>query len=67
MYRRRSAVEALFAFLNNQFGLTANRVRGLAKVEVYSLLSVLCLVLNREADENANRPNKALSLTFFNV
>jgi transposase len=67
VYRRRPAVEALFAFLKNQFGLTVNRVRGLSKVEVYSLLSVLCLVLNREAAENMGRLDKALSPTFFNV
>ncbi len=67
VYRRRPAVEALFAFLKNQFGSTVNKVRGLAKVGMYSLLSVLCLVLNREAAENVGRPDKALSPTFFNV
>jgi len=66
-YRRRPAVEALFAFLKNQYGLTVNRVRGLVNVGVYSLLSVLCIVLNREAAENMGRPDKALSPTFFNV
>jgi hypothetical protein len=44
-----------------------NKVRGLVNVEVYSLLSVLCIVLNREAAENMGRPDKALSPTFFNV
>ena len=67
VYRRRPAVEALFAFLKNWFGLMVNRVRGLANVGVYSLLSVLCLVLNREAAENVGRPDKVLSPTFFNV
>jgi len=67
VYRRRPAVEALFAFLKNQYGLTVNRVRGLVNVGVYSLLSVLCLVLNREAAENVGRPDKVLSPTFFNV
>jgi len=67
LYSRRPAVEALFAFLKNQYGLTVNRVRGLADVWVYSLLSVLCLVLNREAAENVGRLDKALSPTFFNV
>jgi len=67
VYRRRPAVEALFAFVKNWFGLTVNRVRGLLNVGVYSLLSVLCLVLNREAAENVGRPDKALSPTFFNV
>jgi hypothetical protein len=47
VYRKRPAVEALFAFLKNRFRLTVNRVRGLLNVEVYSLLSVLCCVLNR--------------------
>jgi IS5 family transposase len=67
VYRGRPAVEALFAFVKNQFGLTVNRVRGLVNVGVYALLSVLCLVLNREAAENLGRPDKALSPTFFNV
>jgi hypothetical protein len=67
VYRRRPAVEASFAFMKTQFGLTVNRVRGLLNVEVYVLLSVLCCVLNREAAENMGRPDKALSPTFFNV
>jgi len=66
-YRKRPAVEASFAFMKTQFGLTVNRVRGLLNVGVYALLSVLCCVLNREAAENIGRPDKALSPTFFNV
>ena len=42
-------------------------MRGLANVSVYTLLSVLCCVLNREAAENVGRPDKALSPTFFNT
>jgi hypothetical protein len=67
VYRRRPAVEASFAFMKTQFGLTVNKVRGLLSVSVYALLSVLCCVLNREAAENMGRPEKALSPTFFNV
>jgi hypothetical protein len=67
VYRRRPAVEALFAFVKAQYGLNVNRVRGLLNVEVYALLSVLCCVLNREAAENMGRPDKGLSPTFFNV
>jgi hypothetical protein len=48
-------------------GLRVNNVRGLLNVSVYALLSVLCLVLNREAAENMGRPDKALSPTFFNT
>ena len=66
-YRKRPAVEALFAFVKNQYGLTVVKVRGLVNVSVYVLLSVLCLVLNREAAENLGRPDKALSPTFFNT
>ena len=66
-YRKRPAVEAFFAYLRNQFGLNVNRVRGLLGVSVYALLSVLCIVLNREAAENVGRPEKALSPTFFNT
>jgi hypothetical protein len=66
-YRKRPAVEALYAYVKNQYGLTVNKVRGLVNVSVYALLSVLCIVLNREAAENLGRPDKVLSPTFFNV
>jgi hypothetical protein len=66
-YRKRPAVEALFAYLRTQFGLGVVRVRGVLNVSVYALLSVLCVVLNREAAENMGRPDKALSPTFFNA
>jgi hypothetical protein len=66
-YRKRPAVEAFFAFLRTQFGLNVNRVRGWVNVSLYALLSVLCVVLNREAAENVGRPDKALSPTFFNT
>ena len=66
-YRKRPKVEAFFAFLRTQFGLNVVRVRGLLNVSLYALLSVLCIVLNREAAENLGRPDKALSPTFFNT
>jgi hypothetical protein len=66
-YRKRPAVEALFAYVKNQYGLTVNKVRGLANISMYALLSLLCIVLNREAAENMGRPDKALSPTFFNT
>ena len=66
-YHKRPMVESAFSFLKTQFGLTVNRVRGLANVSVYTLLSVLCHVLTREAAENMGRPEKAVSPTFFNT
>ena len=66
-YRKRPAVEAFFAYLRNHFGLNVVKVRGLVDVSVYALLSVLCIVLNREAAERMGRPDKALSPTFFNA
>jgi IS5 family transposase len=66
-YRKRPAVEALFAYLRNHFGFDVVKVRGLVDVSVYALLSVLCIVLNREAAERMGRPDKALSPTFFNT
>jgi hypothetical protein len=53
--------------LKDQYGLRVNNVRGLVNVGVYALLSVLCIVLNREAAENVGRPDKAVSPTFFNT
>ena len=66
-YHKRPMVESAFSFLKTQFGLAVNRVRGLANVSVYALLSVLCHVLVREAAENVGRPEKAVSPTFFNT
>jgi hypothetical protein len=66
-YHRRPLVELAFSYLKTQYGLTVNRVRGVANVSVYALLSVLCHVLNREAAENVGRPDKAVSPTFFNT
>jgi hypothetical protein len=66
-YRKRPAVEALFAYVKNWYGLTVVKVRGLPSVSVYALLSLLCIVLNREAAESLGRPDKALSPTFFNA
>jgi hypothetical protein len=60
-------VEALFAYLQNLFGFDVVKVRGLLRVSVYTLLSVLCIVLNREAAERMGRPDMAFSPTFFNV
>jgi hypothetical protein len=66
-YRMRPSVESAYSFLKTQFGMNVNKVRGLLKVSVYALLSVLCHVLNREAAENIGRPDKALSPTYFNT
>ena len=66
-YHKRPLVESVFSFLNDQYGLRVNNVRGLVNVAVYALLSLLCGVLNREAAENVGRPEKALSPTFFNA
>jgi len=66
-YHKRPMVESAFSFLKTQYGLAVNRVRGVASVSVYVLLSVLCLILNREAAENLGRAEKVVSPTFFNV
>ena len=66
-YHMRPAVEAAYAFLKTQYGMAVNKVRGLGRVAVYDLYSVLCHVLTREAAENMGRPDKALSPTFFNT
>ena len=42
-------------------------MRGLLTSGLYALLSVLCVMLNREAAENMGRPDKAMSPTFFNT
>jgi hypothetical protein len=66
-YHKRPMAESAFSFLKTQYGLAVKRVRGVANVSVYALLSVLCHVLSREAAENMGRPEKAVSPTFFNT
>jgi hypothetical protein len=66
-YHKRPLVESVFSWLKTQYGLTVNNVRRLNCVSVYALLSLLCIVLVREAAEGLGRPEKAVSPTFFNV
>jgi len=66
-YHKRPAVESAYSFLKTQYSMALNKVRGLKKVAVYALYSVLCHVLTREATENIGRPDKAVSPTFFNT
>jgi hypothetical protein len=47
--------------------MVINKVRGLGNVATYALLSILCLILNREATENIGRRDKAVSPTYFNT
>jgi hypothetical protein len=44
-YHKRPPIEAVNSFLKIQCGMIVNKVRGLKKVAVYALFSVLCLVL----------------------
>jgi len=66
-YHKRPPIEAVNSFLKTQFGMATNKVRGLKQVTVYALLSILCLVLNREAAQNIGRFDKAVSPTYFNT
>ena len=66
-YHKRPRIETVFSFLKTQYSLTINKVRGVKNVASYTLFSLLCLVLNREAAENTGRPDKAVSPTYFNT
>jgi len=66
-YHKRPHIEAVYSFLKTRYSLAINKVRGLRNVASYSLYSLLCLVLNREAAENIGRPEKAVSPTYFNT
>jgi len=65
-YHKRPSIEAVNSFLKTQFSMAMNKVRGLKNVTSYALYSILCLVLNREA-ENLGRFDKAVSPTYFNT
>jgi transposase len=66
-YHKRPHIEAVYSFLKTQYSLAINKVRGAKNVASYALYSLLCLVLNREAAENVNRSDKAVSPTYFNT
>jgi len=66
-YHKRPHIEAVYSFLKTQYSMAINKVRGAKNVASYALLSILCLVLNREAAENLRRPDKAVSPTYFNT
>ena len=66
-YHKRPHIEAVYSFLKTQYSLTVNKVRGLTNVTSYALISLLCLVLNREAAQNIGRVDKAVSPTYFNT
>jgi hypothetical protein len=66
-YHKRRHIEAVYSFLKTQYSMAINKVRGLKNVASYTLYSLLCLVLNREAAENMKRPDKAVSPTYFNT
>jgi hypothetical protein len=66
-YPKRPHIEAVYSFLKTQYSMAINKVRGLKNVASYTLYSLLCLVLNREAAENVKRPDKAISPTYFNT
>jgi transposase len=66
-YHKRPHIEAVYSFLKMQYSLAINKVRGVRNVASYTLYSLLCLVLNREAAENIRRPDKAVSPTYFNT
>jgi len=66
-YHKRPHIEAVYSFLKTQYSLANNKVRGIRNVASYALYSLLCLVLNREAAQNINRPDKTVSPTYFNT
>jgi transposase len=66
-YHKRPHIEAVYSFLKTQYSLAVNKVRGVRNVASYALYSLLCMVLNREAAENINRADKAVSPTYFNT
>jgi hypothetical protein len=66
-YHKKSPIEAVNSFLKTQFSMANNKVRGLKQVTFYALCSILCLVLIREAAENINKFEKAVSPTYFNT
>ena len=65
IYRRRSMVELVFAWLKEHLGLNDHRVRGLANMTIHASYCILCLLYAMEASHNAEKDSKARSITYW--
>ena len=65
IYRKRSIIELVFAWLKEHLNLNNHKVRGLERVTIHVSYCILCLLYTIEAAYVLNHVAKSLSITYW--
>jgi transposase len=65
IYRKRSIIELVFAWLKEHLSLNNHKVRGLEQVTIHVSYCLLCFLYAMEASHTANQPLKSRSITYW--
>jgi len=65
IYRKRSIIELVFAWLKEHLNLNNHKTRGLERVTIHVSYCILCLLYTIEASHTTNQPAKSRSITYW--
>jgi hypothetical protein len=65
IYRKRSMIELVFAWLKEHLTLNSHKVRGLERIMIHVSYCILCLLYTIEASYTLNQAAKSLSITYW--
>jgi transposase len=65
IYRKRSIIELVFAWLKEHLNLNNHKVRGLERITIHISYCILCLLYTIEASHILNQAAKSLSITYW--
>lgn len=65
MYRKRSIIELVFAWLKEHLSLNNHKVRGLKNIIIHTSYCILCFLYIIEASRNTKQATKSKSITYW--
>lgn len=65
IYRKRSIIELIFAWLKEHLNLNNHKVRGIEQITIHVSYCMLCLLYTIEASHATKQPTKARSITYW--
>ena len=65
IYRKRSIIELVFAWLKEHLNLNSHKTRGLENITIHTGYCILCILYVMEASHNTNQPAKSRSITYW--
>ena len=65
IYRKRSIIELVFAWLKEHLNLNNHKTRGLERIKIHVSYCLLCLLYTIEASHTLKQAAKALSITYW--